>query len=726
MPAPDVPNPAGSSRPASPSLHGNDSQVVERRSLRDYYIILRERLWIALPIALLVAVGFGYVKARETKMYSAVATMQFERQDRVVLNEQVVDTSVRSDIDLNTYLKTLESGRLRSMVAQSLTPDEIKLLQRPYLAELEPGTNPPSVGALLGSMMPVSVRNSLLITITVSNRDPEGAALLANRYVEQFMRYLIENVGGKNEFAVDYLRARAEELRKESEAAESRLQEYRRKNNLVSLDNSINIIGERLRTINATLTAARLARLDLETLIKQIERMQKEHGSLLEIGYISAYGNIALLKTQLAELRKQQAILGERYLERHPKMVELANTIDIVNGQITRNIEQSIADLRTQYAKAQESESSYEREYKEAEKAQLRLGELSVEFKSLENQAQVAKNNYIQILDRLNQTTTSKNLENIPVKPLDRAVAPSAPYTPNLRNIIKTSFFLGLVVFAGVAIGLSFLDDRIKSAWDVEGFIGAHLLGIVPELGDVPDTEKHSLVNSNKTSPGSEAFLSVYSAIKIQSKLDFPKSILVTSTIPGEGKTMISCNVAASFARHGKKVLLMDCDMRRPMLHRHFKLTNEVGLIAWFEAGAKIPADPFTDAALGFTKVDENLYLLRSGGRSKGPTELLEAPVFSQFLEAMKKHFDLIIVDSPPLGAVTDSLLIAERTDEVVYVCRFNRAYRKHIRLYVKQLKESKTELLGIVLNGLSARRIEYYSNYRYYRSYKKYYGSQS
>ena len=119
---------------------------------------------------------------------------------------------------------------------------------------------------------------------------------------------------------------------------------------------------------------------------------------------------------------------------------------------------------------------------------------------------------------------------------------------------MKTSVMLGIIVFALVAIGLSFLDDRVKSAWDIEGFIGAHLLGIIPELGDVPDTEKHSLVNSNRTSPGSEAFLSVYSAVKIQSKLDFPKAVLVTSTIPGEGKTMISCNLAASFARHGKRL----------------------------------------------------------------------------------------------------------------------------------------------------------------------------
>ncbi len=708
------------------SLHGNDAHVSERRTLRDYYIILRERLWIALPVAVIVALGFGYYKAQETPMYASTATMQFERPERVVLNEQVVDTSIRHDVDLNTYLQILTSGKLRTMVAQSLTAEEVRILQRPYIAELAPGENPPPVGQLLGSMSPLSIRNSFLIHISVTNRDAEGAALLANRYVEQFMRYLFENAGGKNEDAVNFLRSRAEELRKESEAAEGRLQDYRRKHNLVSVDNSINIVSDRLRGYNTSLTDARKARIDIENQLGQIERTQQAGDNLLDIGYIAAYGNIPALKNRLTDLQNHQAILSERYLERHPKMIDAANSIEVVSAQIRTDIEQSISALRTQLEKLRETEASYAKEYKDAEREQLRLGELSVEFKSLDNQAQVAKNNYLQILDRLAQATTSKNLENIPVKPLDRALPSGAPYTPNLRSIIKTSLGLGLLVFVGVAVGLSFVDDRVKSAWDIEGFIGAHLLGIIPELGDVPDTEKHSLVTSNKASPGSEAFLSVYSAVKIQSKLDFPKSILVTSTIPGEGKTMISCNLAASFARHGKRVLIIDCDMRRPMLHRHFQLTNEAGLIAWFEAGAKIPEDPFTDASLGLTKAEENLYLLRSGGRSKSPTEFLENPVFGQFIEAMKQHFDLIVVDSPPMGAVTDSLLISERTDEVIYVCRFNRAYRKHIRLYIKQLRESKNELLGIVLNGLSPRRIEYYSNYRYYRSYKKYYGSQS
>jgi polysaccharide biosynthesis transport protein len=274
-----------------------------------------------------------------------------------------------------------------------------------------------------------------------------------------------------------------------------------------------------------------------------------------------------------------------------------------------------------------------------------------------------------------------------------------------------------------VAIGLGFIDDRVKSSWDIETFIGAHLLGIIPEMGALKPGGKFNLSESE---PGNEAFLALYSSVKIQSKLDFPKSILVTSTIPGEGKTLITCNLAVCFARHGKKTLLMDCDLRRPMLHRLLGQENAVGIISWHDQGAPLEGDVLANPKLGIVKLDDNLWLLTSGGRSKSPTELLESPFFPQLLERLKKQFDLVIIDSPPMGAVSDSKLIAERTDEVIYVCRFNRASRKHIRLYIRALTHGKNEVLGIVLNGLSPRRIEYYSNYRYYRSYKKYYGAQT
>jgi capsular exopolysaccharide synthesis family protein len=297
---------------------------------------------------------------------------------------------------------------------------------------------------------------------------------------------------------------------------------------------------------------------------------------------------------------------------------------------------------------------------------------------------------------------------------------------PNKPHIIRTCLLVALAVFFGVAFGLSLLDDRIKSAWDVESFIGVNLLGIIPDLGHLDDEDKYQLAIRNKATPGVEAFLSVYSAVKVQSKLDYPKTLLVTSTIPSEGKTLISCNLAGAFARHGRATLLVDCDLRRPMLHRHFKLQNDAGILTWAQAGGNLTDNMLTNPQLGLTQVAENFWLLRSGGRSKSPTEFLDKPVFGQLIEQLKKHFELIVIDSPPIGAVTDSLLLAERTDEIIYVCRFNRAARKHIRQFVRTLREGKNDFLGIVLNGLSPRRIEYYTNYRYYRSYKKYYGTQT
>ena len=331
------------------------------------------------------------------------------------------------------------------------------------------------------------------------------------------------------------------------------------------------------------------------------------------------------------------------------------------------------------------------------------------------------------MLDSLNKTTTSKGLDyRIPVSPLDRAVPNYTPYVPNKAHITRTCLLIGLTVFFGVAFGLSLIDDRIKSAWDVESFIGVNLLGIIPDLSDVAEEEKPQLVIRSRATPGVEAFLSVYSAVKLQSKLDYPKALLVTSTIPGEGKTLVSCNLAGAFARHGRATLLIDCDMRRPMLHRHFKLQNDAGFLAWAEAGADLGRDVMDNRELGLTPIADNLWLLRSGGRSKSPTGFLEKPVFGQLIEQLKKRFDLIVIDSPPIGAVSDSLLIAEHTDEIIYVCRFNRAARKHIRQFVRTLREGRNDFLGIVLNGLSPRRIEYYTNYRYYRSYKKYYGAQT
>ncbi len=710
--------------PAPPQLPNSDEAAVERRTLRDYYIMLRERLWIALPLALLIAVGYAYKQLQATPTYVSSATMQFEKPERIMMTESVSDTAVRSEIDINTYTQVLNSAWLQDRVRQSFTPDEIKVLQRSALK----GTPAPtaSVGVPLGTINVAPVRNTYLIKVSVYHLDPEAAALVANRVVDMFMRYLYEKASGSTEDAVKLLNEAKVRTEKEVQESEQALQQYMKQHQLTSLETSQEMVNDALKKAGTLNDDARMKSVAIDEKIRQIEQYQKDGRNLYEISEIANYGAVASLRSQLSMQEQEANLLSERYYEQHPKIINVTARINVTREELLKNTDLAIAELRARQAEAHRAYDTTRNELKAQEQEAQRLADLRVEFSSLVSQAQGKKTNYQEILKRLDETRTVKNIEKIPLHPLDRAVPNGGPVSPNRPAITRTSVGLGILVFVGVAIGLSFIDDRIKSAWDVESFIGANLLGIIPDLGSLKDDEKYSMMLDNKQAPGVEAFLSVYSSIKIHSKLDFPKSILVTSTIPGEGKTLISCNVAGCFARHGKKTLLIDCDLRRPMLHRHFKQQNTAGLITWFEAGAPLEGNLATHPSLGVVRISENLSLLCSGGRSKSPTELLENPVFGQLLERLKKEYDLVIVDSPPLGAVTDSVLIAERVDEVVYVCRFNRAYRKHIRLYMRTLRQGKNEVLGIVLNGLSPRRIEYYSSYRYYRSYKKYYGAQT
>lgn len=422
-PLPPTPPPA----PAVSSGHTDDDNYVERRTLRDYYVILRERIWIALPMALLISIGLGYYKARETPMYSSTATMQFEKPETIVTTQGVVDPSIRNEYDLNTYIQLLTSNKLRQRVVESLTPDEVKILQRPYLKELPPGAPLPAPGNILGQLSIDSVRNSFLLSVNCRHRDGEAAALIAQRYVDQFLNFLLDNVSGANDLAVEFLRERAEQLRKESEVKAQRLQEYMQRHNLVSLDNSMSIVDDRLRAVSGALTSSRLKRIEVESLSKQIADFQAEGRNLLEISFISNHGTVPNLKSQLAALRQDQSRLAERYFERHPKMVDVANAIAVTEDQLKRAIDLAIADLNTSVAEARKNEQLLLQEYASSEQKALDLRSLRVGFESLKSDADVAKSNYMQILDRLNQTSTTKYLEKVPVRPLDRATVPGSP-----------------------------------------------------------------------------------------------------------------------------------------------------------------------------------------------------------------------------------------------------------------------------------------------------------
>jgi succinoglycan biosynthesis transport protein ExoP len=715
------------STPPSPTGVREDEDLVQRRSMRDYYIILRERLWIALPLALIVAIGFGYWKSREVPMYSASATLQFDKPETLVTQIGIVDPSVHTKADIYTYIQLFHSGQLFNKVIGTFTPDEQKIILRPALKRLQPGQPPPPVASMMGDLSVDEVGETFLIRVSVNHQDPEAAALIANRYVQSFIDSELSKLSGTNSDGYQNLKNLVAERQQDVAEAQQRQEDFIREHNkTLSVDISVDSVTDGMKEVQKRLETSNLALIANRNFLQQIKEYQDQHRDLLQIEYIATKPTVSPLVAKLQALRGQQASLADRYYERHPAMVEVQNQIQITTNLLNKAIDEVIATLQATMLAEERDQKSLTSESTRRNSEELSLRLLRNQYDNLKLATDTAKSNLSQLMDRLNQTKTTTTLEKIPIHKLDAAAPNYTPYAPNMQSIIKTCIGLGVFTFIGIAVGLSFLDDRIKSAWDIESFIGVTLLGIVPDLAALRTEEKYLMMLDGKNSAGVEPFLGIYSSLKIHSKLDFPKSLLITSTIPGEGKTLISSNLAGTYARHGKRTILVDCDLRRPMLHRHFKQGNTAGVITWFEAGAVLEGKALDNPSLGITKLGENLWVLTSGGRSKSPTGMLESPLFGQLLEKLKREFDLVVVDSPPMGAVSDALLIAERTDEIIYVCRFNRAYRKHIRLYMRTLQNAKHTVLGIVLNGLSPRRIEYYSNYRYYRSYKKYYGTQA
>ena len=463
---------------------GKDDEIIERRTLRDYYIILRERLWIALPLALTVALGLIYYQSRETPMYRSLATMHFDKSE-VVLNQnsKVYNPDVENEVMLNTYITMIRSDTLKNQVRASLSPEDQKVLLKPFLKDLPPGATPPSVDIAMASPFVQQARNNFIIEISVAHRDPDAAALLTNRYVDQFIQMLLNKVGSSNDDALVFLRRRSAELQAQAEASDKKLSDYMGEHKLgISLDTSTNVVSSRLMVANTDLQRARMDHRTVQDQLALIERYQQEKRNLLEISFIAGYGSVPDLRKQLEAMQRDQAIKAETLLERHPKMIELASSIAVVQDQLDSAINLAIADLKTSLSRAATIEQKQQAEYDAQEKELLHLRELSVSYKVLADEKDADHKNFVEINDRLAQIVNNKYLESVPVSRLDSAHPNPVPYSPNLSSIVKTAVGIGVLVFFGVAVGLSFVDDRIKSAWDVETFIGANLLGIIPDL----------------------------------------------------------------------------------------------------------------------------------------------------------------------------------------------------------------------------------------------------
>lgn len=685
-----------------------------QRTFQDYLLILRERLWYIVVVFLVVLSSVLVYTLTQTPLYQSTATVQIFRRDPTVMQvQQVMDNQINSAEDLNTQVNILESGAIVQKVADRLTGDDLRQFMAPYVTASGDQVTPQQV--LASNRKVVPQRLSLILAVQYQHPNPQIAAKVANLFVDEYISYNSRMRIDEAMKAVEDLRVRADDQRKKVDDIANALQAYREKNNLVSLDQRQDIVTEKLKALNLYVTQTTTKLRDAETRWQQVQTLRQSGGNLLDLPLIAGSPLVAQLQQQVAAQKITVAQLSQRYRPEYPTMIEAVKTLTEAQSELQRAINTTAAQIETDYRTALQSDTDARAALTAQEADSLKLGRYSVDYTNMQNDYAVNEQVLAQIMGRMRETSMSSTIENQNARIVDRAGPALAPASPNYLLNISLGVVGGLGVGLAFAFFVAFIDDRVKSSFDIESVVGLPLIGIIPEIKRMEQADKAQIVVNNADRQVSEAFLTLHSGLRLKDESKNAQCILITSTIPGEGKSFLTTNLALTFAAHGERTIIVDCDLRKPNIHKSFRVENLKGLIDICTGAAKL------DEVL-IKNLQPNLDILPAGGRAKNPTQILNSKNFEILLSDLRKRYDRVFIDTPPLAAVSDALIILPLVDGSIFSIFFNKVRRKAAQFCAKRLLDANVPSFGAVLNGLNLAVSGYYYAQYYDKSYKDYY----
>ncbi len=697
--------------------YGGEGGGGNHRSLHDYALVLRERIWYIIVVFLVVFSSALVYTLSQTKIYESTATVQIFRRDPAVLQVQaVMDNSITGAEDLNTQVKLIESASIIQAVADRLTGDDLRQFMAPYLKGTE--NDPVSAHAILAENRTiVPQRLSLIIAVQYRHPDRLIAAKVANLFVNEFITYNNRVRIDEAMKAVDDLKLRADQQQKKVEELALELQVFRERNNMVSLDQRRDIVTEKLKALNAQVTVSSTLLQENQVRWNQIQAVRANGGDIAELPFVANQPIVQTLTEQTAGLKISVAQLRERYRDKHPKMIEAVESLAQTERELKRALDTTYAQVRASYEGAKSNYEGSVAALKAQETESLDLDRAAVEYDTKEREYRINEQLLQHIIGRMRETTVSGTMDNQNARIIDRA----EPSREGNYVSPKIPLNLGLGFVGGIGLGLAFaffiafIDDRVKSSFDIESVVGLPLIGIIPQIKKMDQADKAQIVANNADRQVAEAFLTLHSALRLKDESKNAKIFLTTSTIPGEGKSFTTTNLALTFAAHGEKVVIVDCDLRKPNIHKSFRLENLKGVIDIAGGSAGIDDVVLRD-------VFPNLDVITTGGRAKNPTQILNGRRFELMLSELRQRYDRVFVDSPPLAAVSDALIILPLVDGTVFSIFFNKVRRKAAQFSAKKLLDSNVPVFGAVLNGLNLAVSGYYYAQYYDKSYKDYY----
>lgn len=693
------------------------SETTVQRSLQDYVLILRERIWYIVAAFLVIFAGAAVYTYTLTPVYQSSSTVEiFRRNPTVMQVQQVMDNEVRSVEDINTQVNILKSTAIMQRVADRLTGDDLKRFLAPY--EKKDSEAPSILRILELNREIIPQRLSLIVALQYRHPDKEIAAKVANLFADEYITYSAHVRVDESLKAVVELEQRATEQRKKVDDIARALQAYREKNNQVSLDQRKDISTETLKELNLRVAQSASILQEADTRWKQILDARQRNADLLTLSAVAGDPTVTDLQRQAAAAKIAVTQLSERYRPKHPKMIEAVNTLNEAQTQLNRAVQTAAAQVEASYQAALQNYAQAGEALSSQEAKSLSVDRLSVEYSNMERDFSVNEKILENTLSRMRETSMSSTVETQNSRLVDRAVPGRKPVSPNYLLNLGIGAIGGLGFGLALAFFVAYADDRVKSAYDIEAVVGLPLLAIVPKFKKAAASKDESQ-NSPFVPPDepeiAEAFSTLYSSLRLKDESKKAQCIVITSTVPGEGKSFITRNLALTFASHGERVLLVDCDLRRPVVHRAFHVENLKGVIDI--CTSDIPLDDVI-----IKNVQPNLDVLPSGGRSKNPAQNLTSKNFEVMLAELRKRYDRIFIDTPPVALVSDAFVILPLADGSIYSIFFNKVRRKAAQFCVQRLTEISVPHFGAVLNGLDQNIGGYYYQHYYDKSYKQYY----
>jgi capsular exopolysaccharide synthesis family protein len=687
-----------------------------------------ERWWIGLIVGAAAAAAYILSQPKPEPIYRTEVKLLFEPQkDRVIGITEVVDTTTTNQLQLQMHIEQMYSTTFYESVQSSFTPKEVEQIQNAYRNPDNPAEAPPPLHVIIRPNVRIEPqRTTTIVRISVWNRDPEAAALIANRFARKYIDFTLDRAMTQTSSAILFLRNQAEEKRAEMEAVERQKQDFRAKHNMAALGENKGVVQQKVEMLGNSLAEAELSQTNFRTLLETIEDYQTNNKDLMELSTVANYGNVTAMRNRMDALTAERRLLEEELGENHPRMVANTLAMEDARKNYKAAADLAIAELKARFAFAKQHEQRLRADYAEAEKQAQELDKITIQYKFMEDDASIKNKNYQDILSRLSETSIVAQLDNVNIKILDKAPVPGFPDNGTPKEAAMQASAIAFVLLIGIPIGLGFLDTRVKSGHDVEGGLNQTLLGGIKTMKKLSETERPNVFRLGKDEALSEAYRGIFSEIEIRSIIPYPKRLLVTSSVPSEGKSLTASNMAAVFAAHGKRTLLVDGDFRRPTLRRYFGTQAGVGLLPWLrENGAN--ADAVVDLKkLGVVNISPGLDLLPAGDAIKNPTEVIDQLSHCDLFNKLSKHYDLIVVDTPPSAVFPDALLLSRFCTELVYVCRFKTVRRAVIRKTLEKFEESGITMLGVILNcmphaslmnygydGYGAYKADYYKSYQ-------------